>query len=471
MAVTTVEKPVETRAARNLARLRTVASTRPRRIRLLTLATLVVVAALFVAGTLAVGHARNGLRVMGHGAGPQVVATANLYYALSDMDAQVANILLIGKEHDLGIGRKEALQRYELRRAEANSAVLLATNLSGDNPSARKTISTLLDGLGRYERLASQAMLLDEQANHKAGPPPAKVIALYRQATDLMKLELLPKAYNLTLDSGTVVRKTYQDSMSGMASGRVWVGVLGGAAILLLLWLQVFLGVRFRRTLNPALVAATVLTLVLSLGSVILLGLQSDHLRTAKSDGFDAVLAMSRARAISNSLEADESRYLLDPGRADTYEQVYLEKSQTVLYFDSGNLKKYDAGLGDTIDKREFLGFFGDEMERGGLTGDLRTTLTRYEEFQHADSEVRAAVAAGNRHEAIEIRMGKSTESFAAYDKSLVTLIGSQEKVFDDAIKAGDDGLTGWNILLPAGAVAIVLLVLIGIRPRLAEYR
>ena len=39
------------------------------------------------------------------------------------------------------------------------------------------------------------------------------------------------------------------------------------------------------------------------------------------------MLSLSRARAISDNANADESRYLLDPGRADTYEQVYLDKS------------------------------------------------------------------------------------------------------------------------------------------------
>ena len=32
----------------------------------------------------------------GHDAGPQAVATADLYFALSDMDAQVATVLLLG---------------------------------------------------------------------------------------------------------------------------------------------------------------------------------------------------------------------------------------------------------------------------------------------------------------------------------------------------------------------------------------
>ncbi len=59
---------------------------------------------------------------------------------------------------------------------------------------------------------------------------------------------------------------------------------------------------------------------------------QADHLRKAKEEGFDSILALSRTRAISNSANADETRFLLDPGRADAYEQVYLSKSQTVLY-------------------------------------------------------------------------------------------------------------------------------------------
>ncbi|MER7581122.1 hypothetical protein [Kitasatospora sp. NPDC097691] len=58
-------------------------------------------AALLVAGTLTaavLGGARDGTDVIGHRAAPQVVRSADLYFALNDMDARAANLLLFGAD-------------------------------------------------------------------------------------------------------------------------------------------------------------------------------------------------------------------------------------------------------------------------------------------------------------------------------------------------------------------------------------
>jgi hypothetical protein len=458
--------------------------TLPGRIRVLTLAAVLAVAALLAVAGSAVGAARDGLQVIGHGAGPQVVATGDLYFALSDMDAQLANVLLIGREQNLGIGRAQALTRYERRRAQADQAALQASALAGRDRSGQRTVRAVLDGLGRYERLASRSLLLDEQADHAAGPPPQQVIDVYRQATDLMKLDLLPKAYNLTLDNGTIVRRTYEAKHSAVLDGRLWVAAAGLASIALLLGLQVFLSRRFRRLINPALALATLGTLGLVVVSVGLLSVEAGQLHKAKLDGFDSILALSRARAISNSLSADESRYLLDPGRADTYEQVYLDKSQSILYVPADNLDSYYAKVDTNVAAYRahrsagFLGFYGEEARHvpADRQGDaVGVVLAAYQRFQQDDRRLRQRAGADRRRDAIGIRMGRTAGSsihdFDDYDRALVSLIGAHQSAFDRAIRDGDGALSGWNWLLPGAAVVIAALILAGVRPRLSEFR
>jgi hypothetical protein len=48
-----------------------------------------------------VGSLRGGFDQLSQRAAPQVAASADLYVALSNMDAQVANVLLVG--HDVGL--------------------------------------------------------------------------------------------------------------------------------------------------------------------------------------------------------------------------------------------------------------------------------------------------------------------------------------------------------------------------------
>ncbi|MEV0613989.1 hypothetical protein AB0I81_11755 [Nonomuraea sp. NPDC050404] len=435
----------------------------PGRIRVISGITVASLALLFAALAIGSSSARDGLRVIGRDAGPQVVATAGLYLALSDMDAQVANVLVMGNGYPEQ--RRQALARYESQRAQANRSLLEAFELSGDNEAERRTVQSVLDGLGRYERLAGQALLLDEQAGHAPGPPPRKVVLTYRQATDLMRMVLLPQAYNLTLESGTIVRATYDQKAVMVPLLRGAVLAAGLLALGCLIWLQVFLARRFRRVFGPALLAATVTTaLALFFGASVL---AQDHeaLRTAKSAGFDSVLTLAKARAISNSMQGDQSRYLLDKERADTYEHTFLDKSLSVIYYNAGNLTAYHRAVG--AGGKDFLGLLGPELV--GRQG--AQTFEAYRSFQAADAEFRRMATGGRANEAVAERLGPVTTAFDSYDRTLVDLSKTHEKVFSGAIATGEGALDNLWRLLPYAIGLIGLLVIAGVWPRLKEYR
>ena len=464
-------------APAGVARLlpRTVAS----RVRTLTVLAVVLLVALLAVAWAAIANAREGVRVIGHDAGPQVVATGDLYFQLTDMDAQLANALLVGDA--AGGVHDQALERYDENRLKAGEALLQAANLA-DEKTEEETARDVLDALGRYERLAGQALLLDGQSNRPSGQPSQEVIDLYRQATDLMKLDLLPKAYNLTLDNGTLVRHTYEEKRSAVLTGRTWIIITGVALLAVLAGFQLYLARRYRRLLNVPLALAALGTLVLVAASAAMLSGQADSLRKAKEQGFDSILSLSRARAISNSASADATRFLLDPGRADAYEQVYLSKSQTVLYLPAGNLTQYNRAVQGDLSfepgRAEFLGFFGTEANRpmeseerqSEMADGLDKVLGAYQKVQANDRRMRDLVHAGQRAQAVGAR-GRAAADFTAYDRSLQELIGVHQKEFDAAVADGGDGTSGWYAILPVAGVVIVLLVLAGVRPRLAEYR
>ncbi|WP_018654439.1 hypothetical protein [Actinomadura flavalba] len=469
------------RPEQSAVRRRLTVRTVPGRIRTGVAVLLVLVGLLTVALAAAVGNARSGVQAIGHDAGPQVVVTGDLYFALSAMDAQVADILLTGR----GAGRDAAARRYDQFRGQAGAAAVQAAQLAGDDPERLRTVREVLDGLGRYQRLAGEAMLLARQSGYAAGEPTREVVATYRRASDLMKIELLPKAYNVALDSGATVRQAYETRRSEVLSGRNWVLGTGALVLLALVAAQVYLARDFRRTLNPALALATVLALALTGAGFLMLSAQADDLREAKEGGFDSVLALSRARAISHSAFADQSRFLLDPGRADTYAQTYLDKSQTVLYVEPGegepgNLATYYKGLERIVDaypRGTFLGFFGDEarLASPSVRARLAGVLTAYRDVQRDDRRIRDLVARGDRAEAVSLRMSRGTSGatarFDAYDRAVVALREAHAHRMRTAVRGGDDGLRGWEWIPPVAALAAAVLVLAGVRPRLAEFR
>ncbi|WP_433412155.1 hypothetical protein ACQP1V_24735 [Microtetraspora malaysiensis] len=213
------------------------------------------------------------------------------------------------------------------------------------NPVEQRTVGSLIEGLGRYERLAAQARLLDLRSKHTAGQPPDDVVEAYQQATDLMRRELLPRAYNLALESGTIVRRAHVAERSTTSLARAAVVVTGLLALACLLGLQVYLTSKFRRIFAPALVVATVLTAAGLVTGLALVNQQGQALEEAKRRGFDSVLTLTRARAISKSMHGDQSRYLLDRFRKDTYEHTFLDQSQTIATVESTSLPDYQTKL------------------------------------------------------------------------------------------------------------------------------
>jgi hypothetical protein len=161
-------------------------------------------------------------------------------------------------------------------------------------------------------------MYLDGQG--RAGRPPTAALILHRQATDLLQDGILPSARGLTGQNAAVLDQAYQAKRSAARFGVLWVTLAGLALIAVLVSLQLYLALRYRRMLNPALAAATVVAAALVAASAAGLSVQARYLYVAKSEAFDSIVALSQARAVSDDANADESRYLVDPaGAVDEY--------------------------------------------------------------------------------------------------------------------------------------------------------
>jgi hypothetical protein len=473
------------RRAPVLARLPRVRVT-PDRVRML--AALAVAASLALCAVTAAVFAdvSSGLRVIGQQAAPEVTATTNLYFHLGDMDAQVANVLLVGGQQHLGIDRAQALAIYEQDRIQADRALQQAAAAAGSAPSAQRTLRTVLDGLGRYEALTAQAVYIEGLRTSAPGRPPAAALALYRQATDLMAGTILPAAQDLTSAYAAALDRSYQARRSDAQDGALWLALLGLVLLASLAAMQYFLARRYRRLLNPALALASVITVILTVTGAAGLSAQARHLQVAKQEAFDSVLALSQARAVSYDANADESRYLVDPARAARYQQAFLADSQRLAGLGPVGIFQYDAALAGDIDAYRrnhadvrFGGYLGTEFRNITFAGEraaAERALAAYQVYERDDRHIRALNARGDLRAAIAFDTsyapGNSNWAFERYDQALVSVITINQRAFNAAIQAGQQGVSGWSGLIPAGAaVLLIAAVLAGVRPRLAEYR
>jgi hypothetical protein len=435
---------------------------------------------LAVAAATGIGAAANGLHVIGQQTGPVVISSSNLYFALSDMDAQAANVLLVADRQDLGLGRADALAIYDQRRAEAARYLAQTAALSGGNPA----VPSLLDDLGRYEALAAQAMLLESGPDAQPGHPPAAALDQYRQATDLMHGRILPAARSLSADNAAGLDRAYTEAHSSTSAARYRVAGAGLLALSILALMQRYLRRRVRRWINPAMAAATVTVLAFTVASLVVLTDETEHLRGAKQDAFDSVLALSQARAVSYDANADESRYLLDPQRRDQYQQAFLDKTQQLVGLPGATIGTWDQAYRDALAtyRRDhadvtFSGYLGTEMRNITFVGEraaAEQTLAGYQTYQADDRHIRDLVNSGDVAAAIRFctsfNTGDSNYAFDHYDKALTAVIAINVNAFNQQIVDGQRELSIWTALPWVTVAVIIVLIVAGLRPRLAEY-
>ncbi|WP_280726980.1 hypothetical protein [Kitasatospora sp. MAA4] len=460
--------------------------TTPRRIQALTLCCLAALLAFAAVAATVLGGARTSIDTIGHQAAPQAVRASDLYFALSDMDAQAANLLLVGSD-PADAGRRKSTQAvYEQRRAQADGDLQQATEAAAGDPAAEHAVGSVLGALGQYEALVARSELLEDQGKDAPGKPSADALAAYTQATGLLRQQLLPGADQVAGASEATVDGSYASQRSDLASGRWWLLAFGLLALLALGLLQRTIAVRYRRRVSPPAALATVLTAVGLIYGLSLVSASEQHLRVAKSNAYDSVIALSRARAVAYDSNADESRYLSDPAGADAYQQNFFDKTQSIAQIDGAGLSTYNDKLAPLVAAHQqnpsqvgFGGYLGSELRNITFPGEQAAAdrvLTTFQVYQADDRKLRALNTAGRLQDAVTFDTGnapgQSNADFGLLSDAFGDVIAINQQAFDHAVGQSDGDLGAGA----AGTAAVLLLAglgltLLAVRPRLREYR
>lgn len=455
----------------------------PARLRLLRMTTVSLAVALTLLLASAGVAATGAWDVVAARDAPRTTSAADLDLALNDMDAQAANILL--SSGNAGQGRlatpyAKAVGFYgDARRTIGHDLRTLAVAAQGDRTDEH-TVESLTDDFAEYQELIGRSL---ENDGRTGGKPAA--LGDYRKATDLLRNQLLPDARKLVDSNDSAFNTQYGKARSALATQRVVAVVLGVLLLVSLGVLQWYLARRFHRILNRGVLAATVCALLAVLLGIQALSATAEHLRGARRDAFDSVVALSRARAIAYDANADESRYLLDPERRDQYAQTFLAKSQELYGLKGATLATYDDGLATTWrayrsdhgDLR-FTGEFRRELDNVTFAGErtaAEKAVETYAVYQRDDRKIRALLTQGREREAVAFCMGweagTSNAHFGAWMTALDKVTDINRRHFTASVQAGRSSVED---LLPGalGALAsVAALTALGLRPRLAEFR
>ena len=384
-------------------------------------------ASLAVFATIMIGtdSHRSALVTVGREAAPSIVNAQRSRAGLADMDALVANEL-VGKPGE----NMKAVKGYEEKRKEVLLALSMALENLSFGETERKEIRVLVEGLGTYQSIIAQARSFHEHGD-------AAALAAYRRATTLMHKELLPAADRLDRINSEMIEKTYAAQSRTSTIGVTLIWVAGGALVGLLVFTQLFLKRRMRRIINPALLGATVLSVVfLGYASISLLH-SSAKLKEAKVDIFPHVSEVWQTLAIVSDAKGRQSSWLFDRALSESYAKAFDENV--------AQLKKSTRA--------------GHEL---GAYLDVDGKIRQLENSGKHSAAVRLSI--GNDP-------GEANYAFNKYTQALRSELDAKQADFDKAIASGLAELNLLGYLAPALALIVAALAALGLMPRINEYK
>jgi len=410
---------------------------------------------------------RYAIKTIGKDTAPSIILAQRLKDSLAGMDANVANELLVKPGEN-----PRAIQDYEERRkAFAERIVGAAENITyGD--AERKPIETLQLALGDYMAKSQQARDFNAAGDIRGA------LSAYREAAQIMDNTLLPAADALDKANSQELDLIYDQQRFATAQALLFIVISGFLLLGVLIRIQLFLNSRMRRIFNPMLLAATAIAIVF-LGYTTRAFLSaSSNVKVAKEDAFVSLHALRQARSLAYAIKADESRYLLDKAFAVKHEQAFFDQAAKIAKLPNDQtFETVSAALAQGQKVYGFTGFLADELNNITFPGEREAgvaTLSTFGSYLNIDKQIRQLEQSGKHQEAIALctgyNQGQSNWAFTEFKTAHQKTFDINQQAFDNAIDMGFKNVEGFEITTPIVAVAVSILTLLGLRPRMKEY-
>jgi hypothetical protein len=440
------------------------------RLRLQAAAALLLVAALLATALLAFAAARADLHRLATVSEPRAAAAVDLQRALADLDAQHADSLVVGyssvRPEDgtepvlVDDGVLAALTAQADRGEVARDLTLLASSAGSAGASAAGSgssggaaagsaaagaeVQAIIDALGTYDSFSgTEEFSATSQTAPVVGRPPDLALDYYGQAEGLLRQSLLPQVQALLTGADGQVASDRAAVASDARRGALLLAVLGAVTLALLAWWQIDLLRRHRRVFNPALLAATAAVLVVALAGGLALLSTAARVDDAVRGGYLPFSVVGQARVAAADAEAAQSRWLVDDAYRPSLQASFGELT--------GRLHRLTAGA-------------------AGSPGVARTQR----EYLASDGRLRELAGAGQLDQASVQLTGvtRGQVAFSYYDlgQQLDQVSAASAARFDAGVAAAGGDLSGWTAIPSALLGVALLLVLAGVRPRLAEF-
>ncbi len=421
---------------------------------------LALVPVAFFAAAVQLGAARNDstLETVGRDATRGITVAQDIKLNIAELDEIVVQRLLEPAE----LSEAGFPTDYDDKREELHDNLVAAAAESSTGAAYRQPLINIEYALSHYHTLVRDAF-----AAHARGDI-AEAALLYGEAHDVVDGTLLSEADFVDKANTYVLNDAYDTQTSRSAGTSQLILVSCVVLVVFLVVLQLVLARKFRRLLNAALLAATVIAAASGAFALSRLNTSADALTSAREQAFDSVHVLARARATVVSARQAEGQLLLDPSRAPDALENFQAQARRVFRVQEGDV----AAVATAGDIPEGAGGFlarvvtGDSAESREAT---QSSVRAFGGFLTADTALRDQVADGDVAGATAAY--EEGEAFTALTDAVDDAQDINQSVFDRHVSDSTDAaaLIGPVSLIAAGA--IFLLVVVGLYQRLREYR
>ncbi|HEV3169726.1 MAG TPA: hypothetical protein VGZ32_05285 [Actinocrinis sp.] len=487
---------VHSRPAGPSSAVRRAFSGTPRRLTALGAGLVAAIAVFIVVLTSGMAGARGGMSAISAKAA-EANAANELYFRLTDMDAQAADALLVGFNPTTlvptAVSAAAAMKTYQDDRAAAG----VQLQLLGLNPALSGPETGLLDDLGDYESLIGQAMNIDQNtANEAPAAPPGAALTLYQSASTEMHNLVLKDAAKIRDEDFSEIDSRYTSAHDAAIAFTGAIVVLGLLLLALIVGANQYLSHKFRRIVGPALALAAVTVIATTAAAAAGLGHEAHQYKVAKLNAFDSVSALTTAKADSYDANADESRWLLN--RTEDNQTGFYSNVDQIAHLpgldvstEAGDPGAYDVALANAVHALTLNrdsntvsnvtltgGFLATELNNITFDNEAQgayNSALAFSRYIHDDVTIRDYADNGNLSAAVAVDIGldkgQSNYDFGQYIDDLQGVIGINQQAFTAAVSDGQSTAAPWTWLPYVIGVLLLALVGVALYPRLAEYR
>lgn len=420
---------------------------------------------LLIVSIYGVNSQRQAIKTVGKDAAPSILTAQQLQDSFADMDASLANELLLKS------GNSQALEDFDKNRKKiADRLVAAAKNIT--YPAEEVIIQTL-----QFNSSAYLLKLQEARDAHKRGDT-VSALNIYQSAASLMDRDIIPQAAELDRVNSQYLESTYDLQRFTNGGIALLITIVGMVQIAILVIIQIFLYRRMRRMLNlPLLGATAIATIFLGYTISSFVGATS-NLKIAKVDAFNSLHALRQMRSLSYRANADESRYLLDRSNAPAHEKSFNDKIAKIIKLPPH--RSIDSIIANTLKgdrNQEVTGLFAEELNNITFKGERELAIDTFKAFNDylaIDKQIRQLYNSGKTAEAIALcvgnEQGESNWAFDRYKDLHTNLMELNKKEFEQNIEIGNARLEYFEIVATTALITIAILTLLGLRPRLMEY-